>query len=1292
MKALITGFIILISYFGAVAQTYYSQGSGDPDLTSNWNTSRSGGGSTPSTFRGSNDVFVIQSGHTLTTTNNSGGNTNSGWQVIGTSSTLQIEDGGVLVADYEVDIYRSSGTFQIDEGGKYVHNNATSSIFDGTESFAANSVFEYQQMPSSTIENATYGSLILNYTTGGNVRFNAGTSGTITINGDFTIEQTSNSGADEVRCAAGSATGVTLDIAGDFIMTGGTFDFYSASGGSNGKIEVGGDFLLTGGVWDNDGTDNLEVEFTTNEASSSINLTGCDYSDAEPDLSFKIPTGKTLTMLSNWVIDETITIDGQLNFGTNYIEGTATNSAFVVSSGGTLGIGASDGIDNASTGGNIRFTLSKRSISTAANIIYNGTIAQETGDGLDDIGNLTGTLTIANTNATVAQTNGTEISFGDAFSFVVDENASFIIGSSENIKKAAGTTASLTINGEVQIEDDEGFSTSAVSGDAAFQGFTSCSYGSEGSVVYTQSGTQTLTNQFNYLNLTLQGSSDKDAAGNIDVNGDLIITESADLDLNSNQLNLAGSLTISSNGEITESGSTLVFDGTSTHTISCTGTPENFDDVEFTGTGTYNIASDLRINSGHTLSISAGCIINTGDNEFDSPSGTLVMSNGTFNFETITSTDNLPDFSTVTITGGTVELGGAGNQVLNGGETYNNLTFSGSGNKSISSATSDIDGTVYITESCTLNVGNSTFGDATTDLTMDNGYFIVEGSSTRPTIGGTYNLSGGTIEFAGTSSTSVRSPITYNNVVISGTDVSTSSGNYTLNDGATFTINAEAQFTTTNKRIVSNGTSNMIIKGTFKTEDSDGFIGTTGAESIDANTISLTLGPNSTVEYARGGAQPIADLDDYANLVISGSGTKSFTGTPSISRDYTISAGSVNYGTSITFSGDSIQNIQGDTYGTTEVVVDGGGEKNISDASSFNGKLTFTSGVLDLGNNDITINSSADISSANASSYFKIDGSGRLIQTISNGTNYEFPVGVDAYLPVTVSCASCSNEEVKIGVENVIYDDPEDETTTFATAGHTNYVNKTWDIETDGITGNVTIDIQWNATDQIPVQTSGNTSNNIAIGYWEHGSSTSWDPGIVSAASVSGTIFSQQRVLSGLNASLYYLGTGTSTTPLPVDLSYFKSTCFNNGLLNFEWETLSETNSSHFELQLSENGLDYFTVAEIMGQGTTLNPTLYQQTVGNSKKANFARLKQVDFDGSVDFSNTINIDCSGSNKTYVLTGNTISLDEPELVNVFSTNGKMVTRFENATTVDLNILGKGIYLVQIGNQIERVIVQ
>ena len=78
-------------------------------------------------------------------------------------------------------------------------------------------------------------------------------------------------------------------------------------------------------------------------------------------------------------------INGRLNCGTHIISGIGN---FILSPGGTLGIASPGGISLTGTSGNIQVT-GARSYNAAANYIYNGSLAQSSGNGLSTVNNLT---------------------------------------------------------------------------------------------------------------------------------------------------------------------------------------------------------------------------------------------------------------------------------------------------------------------------------------------------------------------------------------------------------------------------------------------------------------------------------------------------------------------------------------------------------------------------------------------------------------------------------------------------------------------------------------------------------------------------------------------------------------------------------------------------------------------------------------------------------------------------------------------------------------------------------------
>ncbi|WP_460502004.1 hypothetical protein [Hymenobacter agri] len=93
--------------------------------------------------------------------------------------------------------------------------------------------------------------------------------------------------------------------------------------------------------------------------------------------------------------------------------------------------------------------------------------------------------------------------------------------------------------------------------------------------------------------------------------------------------------------------------------------------------------------------------------------------------------------------------------------------------------------------------------------------------------------------------------------------------------------------------------------------------------------------------------------------------------------------------------------------------------------------------------------------------------------------------------------------------------------------------------------------------------------------------------------------------------------------PLPVELTAFTATAKNLDAL-LAWNTASEKNSDHFDVERSLNGTDFVKIDEVKGQGTSTASTDYARTdAGIGAKAEglvYYRLKQVDADGTSSYS------------------------------------------------------------------------
>ncbi len=105
--------------------------------------------------------------------------------------------------------------------------------------------------------------------------------------------------------------------------------------------------------------------------------------------------------------------------------------------------------------------------------------------------------------------------------------------------------------------------------------------------------------------------------------------------------------------------------------------------------------------------------------------------------------------------------------------------------------------------------------------------------------------------------------------------------------------------------------------------------------------------------------------------------------------------------------------------------------------------------------------------------------------------------------------------------------------------------------------------------------------------------------------------------------------------PLPVSLTEFTGVCSNNQL-QFHWSTASELNNNYFDLQKSEDGLEWKSLARIDGAGNSASPRNYSwQTAGDGNFA-YYRLQQTDFNNRSRYSKVISAGCNGSGEVLVV--------------------------------------------------------
>jgi hypothetical protein len=119
---------------------------------------------------------------------------------------------------------------------------------------------------------------------------------------------------------------------------------------------------------------------------------------------------------------------------------------------------------------------------------------------------------------------------------------------------------------------------------------------------------------------------------------------------------------------------------------------------------------------------------------------------------------------------------------------------------------------------------------------------------------------------------------------------------------------------------------------------------------------------------------------------------------------------------------------------------------------------------------------------------------------------------------------------------------------------------------------------------------------------------------------------------TGMNGFSVF-GVGQSVAPLPVELVSFTGMAFEDHN-RLEWITASEMNNDYFDIERSDDGINFFSIGRADGHGTTSMRNDYSfNDYSPIEGTNYYRLKQVDFNGSVTYSQIVTLEFHRGNMT-----------------------------------------------------------
>ena len=250
-----------------------------------------------------------------------------------------------------------------------------------------------------------------------------------------------------------------------------------------------------------------------------------------------------------------------------------------------------------------------------------------------------------------------------------------------------------------------------------------------------------------------------------------------------------------------------------------------------------------------------------------------------------------------------------------------------------------------------------------------------------------------------------------------------------------------------------------------------------------------------------------------------------------------------------------------------------------------------------------------------------------------------------------------------------------------------------WYFDITDAGGAITVDLTFDFTEA--EMNSSNSPDGTTTNYkllYRAGTSGDWK--IVSSASsktASQLLFTGQALADG--DGYYALGTIDSTnSPLPIELISFNA-INNNGSVELDWKTVSETNNDFFEIQHSKNTKDWKQIGIIDGNGTTNELHNYSFIDKNpATGTNYYRLKQVDFDGKYSYSQikSVNIKSTKSIEIYPNPSNGLvyinQIEEGSKIKLLDMNSRLINidiQYNGSKAMlNLDRLPKSIYFIRI----------
>ncbi|MCH8035058.1 MAG: T9SS type A sorting domain-containing protein [Bacteroidetes bacterium] len=496
----------------------------------------------------------------------------------------------------------------------------------------------------------------------------------------------------------------------------------------------------------------------------------------------------------------------------------------------------------------------------------------------------------------------------------------------------------------------------------------------------------------------------------------------------------------------------------------------------------------------------------------------------------------------------------------------------------------------------------------------------------------------------------------------------TGGGSFTLSSGASLGITSSNGITTsgasgniqvTGTRNYNTGT-NYTYNGTESQNMGNGFPNNlSGTLTIDNSGNSVTLETTRTI--ANGGSIVLAAGTFAAGSNLTMASTSSITrsggdmtGNPQGSGTYNVTYSGNSKTTGTELAGSGLNNITVNLNSDQTLTLD--------QSRTVAGTLTLTSGNAATGSNTLTLGTSTSSLGSLARTSGTIIGNFQCWFAASTVSNVLFPIGTASnYRPANISFTVAPSTG---GTLTAFFtaSDPgtvglplDDGGTSIVNAGNEGY----WTINAaDGLTGGTySLDLTADGFSGVSVVSTLRLIKRSIAGSWTLNGSHSAGTGTTETPVV------HRTGMSGFSE----FGVGSpSDNPLPVELSLL-SAIIKESVVILNWNTETEVNNYGFEIQRSiQTGKwDLLGFVEGHGNSNSLKEYSFTDAEVNSSGIYYYRLKQIDNDGSYEFSKTIEVN-------FNVPGN------------FELSQNYPNPFNPSTTISFNLPKSGVVTLKVYN--------